>query len=160
MGVKSQKRSSVLAVPGVGSSCCGDRSRPTLEDYCILWKLYYWVWTGQNYPCSWPQWLVKGGFILQCADMRPCWNYFPTNSKTLTLAIRVVYSFHGAAYKIENDFLTVLEAEKFKSVCQNHLPLKALGKKSFFLPSFWWLPEILGILWFVAMSFQPLCLSS
>lgn len=36
MEVKSQKRSSVSAVPGVGSSCCGDRSRPIFEDYCIL----------------------------------------------------------------------------------------------------------------------------
>lgn len=48
MEVKSQKRSSV-------SSCCGDRSRPIFEDYCILWKLYYWVWTslrkrGPLYP--------------------------------------------------------------------------------------------------------------
>lgn len=108
--------------------------------------------------------------MLQCANMRPSWNCFPTT-------IRKFYSCHQGCVFIfrrlhnklsqiwwlittENYSLTVIEAEKSKSSCQqSHGLSEGSREECFHLPSFWWLPEILGILWLIAALFQSLCLS-
>lgn len=103
--------------------------------------------------------------MLQCANMRPSWNCFPTT-------IRKFYSCHQGCVFIfrrlhnklsqiwwlittENYSLTVIEAEKSKSSCQqSHGLSEGSREECFHLPSFWWLPEILGILWLIAALFH------
>lgn len=81
--------------------------------YCVLCIITYvaeredrevWMGTnsGHNYLSSWTQWLVKNGFILQCAQYKATLElffFFFCYKKKITVAIRLVYSFLEATIR-------------------------------------------------------------